>query len=146
MSSVSDVGDRATKRLRWIARIWGTLILAVTLLIVIGYASNWVTTGTADPYAVEDYPPIENLPPLLMFLSALGLGVAWRWEGLGGAIAVLCSLATLPVLLIHWPIMQDFPRYLVAPYDTWLMVAIPGILFLICWRRSKTRATLQRGA
>ncbi|HUW12369.1 MAG TPA: hypothetical protein VM537_21770, partial [Anaerolineae bacterium] len=60
MSSVSDVGDRATKRLRWIARIWGTLILAVTLLIVIGYASNWVTTGTADPYAVEDYPPIEN--------------------------------------------------------------------------------------
>jgi hypothetical protein len=66
------------------------------------------------------------------------LGVAWRWEGWGGAIAVVFSLATLPVLLIHWPIAHDFPRYLLAPYGTWLMITIPGILFLICWQRSKT--------
>jgi hypothetical protein len=113
------------------------LIIGVTLLIVIGYAWNWVTTGVADPHAVEDYPPIENLPPIFMLLSVLGLGLAWRWERLGGAIAVVFSLATLPVLLIHWPITRDFPRYLVAPYGTWLIAAIPGVLYLVCWWRSR---------
>ena len=138
--------DRVTKWIRWTARIWGTLIVAFTLLILIGYASNWVTTGKADPYAVEDYPPIENLPPLFAFLSVLGLGVAWRWEGLGGAITVVFNLAALPVLLIHWPITHDFPRYLVAPYGTWMIIAIPGILFLMCWWRSKRRVIPQHGA
>jgi len=137
MPNANDAGGRATKWMRWIARIWGTLIVAITLLMVAGYAWNWVTTGEADPYAVEDYAPIENLAPLLSLLSVLGLGLAWRWEGLGGAIAIVFSLAVLPVLLIHWPIAQDFPRYLVAPYGTWMIIAIPGILFLVCWWRSK---------
>jgi hypothetical protein len=143
MPNVDDVGDRATKWIRWIARIWGTLIAVCTLLVLIGYAGNWVTTGKVDPHAVEDYPPIENLPPLLALLSVLGLCVAWRWEGLGGAIAVVFNLAGLPVLLIHWPIAHDFPRYLVAPYGTWMIIAIPGILYLVCWWRSKKRVSSQ---
>ena len=146
MSNVNKVGDRATKRIRWIARIWGAVILAITLLVLIGYAWSWLTTGEADPHAVENYPAIENLPPLFFLLSALGLGIAWRWEGLGAAIAVVFSLATLPVLLVHWPIADDFPRYLVAPYGVWMVITIPGILFLLCWRRSKTREIPQRGA
>ncbi len=146
MPTVDDAGDRATKWIRRIARIWGTLIVAVILLILLGYAWNWVTTGTPDPHAVEDYPPIENLPPLLALLSALGLGVAWRWEGLGGAIAVVFNLAGLPVLLIHWPISHDFPSYLMAPYGTWMMIAIPGILYLVCWWRSKRKAISQHSA
>ncbi|MGI6379796.1 MAG: DUF7670 domain-containing protein [Anaerolineae bacterium] len=117
----------------------GTLVVAVTLIVLIGYASNWVTTGTADPHAVKDYPPIENLPPLFIVLSALGLGIAWRWEGLGGAIAAAFALATLPVLLVHWPIGEGFPRYLVAPYGVWAVVAVPGVLYLICWWRSRRR-------
>jgi hypothetical protein len=138
--SVTGVDDRTTKRIRWIARIWGTLVAGVILLTAIGYAWSWLTTGVADPHAVEDYPPIENVPPLLALVSAIGLALAWRWERLGGAIAVASNLAGLPVLLVHWPIAQDFPRFLVAPYGVWLMIAIPGILFLICWRRSKRRA------
>ncbi|MBN1317730.1 MAG: hypothetical protein JXA42_19760 [Anaerolineales bacterium] len=137
MPDVNNICDHATKRIRWIARIWATLIVAFTLLFLIGYAWNWVTTGTADPYAVDDYPPIENLPPLFMLLSVLGLAAAWHWEGIGGAIAVVFNLAVLPILLIHWPIAQGFPRYLVAPYGTWMSITIPGILFLICWWRSK---------
>jgi len=146
MPNVHNVGDRTTKWMRWIARIWGTLVLALALLIFAGYAWSWVTTGTADPHAVEDYPPIENLPPLFALLSAVGLGLAWRWEGLGGAINLVFSLAALPVLLIHWPIAHDFPRYLVAPYGIWLIILVPGILFLICWQRSKKQARPQHGA
>jgi hypothetical protein len=135
MLSIENHGAWSTNRLRWIARIWSTVIIAVTLLVGVGYAWNCVTTGKADPHAAEDYPPIENVPPLFSFLSAVGLAVAWRREGLGAAIALVFSLATFPVLLIHWPITRDFPRYLVAPYGTWMLITIPGALFLICrWR------------
>ena len=130
-------GNRVTQWMRWIARIWGGLVLAVALLILAGYAWTWATAGEADPHAAEDYPPIENLPPLLALLGTLGLGLAWRWEGLGGAIAVVAQLVALPVLLIHWPIMDGFPHYLIAPYGTWMVVAIPGVLFLVCWWRSR---------
>jgi hypothetical protein len=132
--------------IRWIARIWSAVIVAVALFVVAGYALSWITTGTADPYAAEDYPFIENLPPLFMLLSVLGLGIAWRWEGVGGAVALVFSLATLPILLVHWPIAHDFPRYLVAPYGVWLVVAVPGVLFLVCGWRSRKRAMPRDGA
>jgi hypothetical protein len=141
-----DSRNRVTKWIRWIARVWSFPIIVCALLMLVGYAWNWVTTGVADPYAVEDYPPIEALPPILMFLSVLGLGIAWRWEGLGGAIAVVFNLAGLPVLLIHWPIAEGFPRYLVAPYGVWMMIAIPGVLFLMCWWRSKRRVISEHSA
>lgn len=132
--------NRKPKWIRWIARILGTLILIIVLIFLIGYGSNYLRTGIADPYAVEDYPPIENLPPLFMLLSALGLGIAWRWERLGGAIAVFFQLATLPILLIHWPISEGFPFYLFAPYGISALVALTGVLFLVSWRQSKEKA------
>jgi hypothetical protein len=137
VANCNETRNGATRWIRWIARIWGGLVLVFALLILGNYASNWLTTGEADPYAAEDYPPIENLPPLLMFLAALGSGIAWRWEGVGGAITVISQLVALPVLLIHWPIGDGFPRYLVAPYGLWMIVTIPGILFLVCWWRSR---------
>ncbi|MBS1249163.1 MAG: hypothetical protein MAG431_00736 [Chloroflexi bacterium] len=129
--------EKRTNVIRWIARIWGAFVFIVAVFIIMAYAGNWMRTGVADPYAVEDYPPIENLPPIFMFLSALGLGIAWRWEGWGGGVALLFQLATLPVLLIHWPLWEDFPRFLIAPYGVWLIVIIPSILFLVCWQRSR---------
>lgn len=137
MLDVEHSGKRVTKWMRWIARIWGTLIIGVALLFLVGYAWNWVTTGVADPYAVEGYPPIENWPPRLVFLSVLGLALAWRWEGWGGAMAILSQLVNLPLLLIHWPIAQGFPRYLVAPYGVWMAIVVPAALFLVCWWRSR---------
>lgn len=139
MTKPNHTDHKPSPWIRWTARIWGTLVLLIALFIFIGYASSFFQSGTADPYAEEDYPLIENLPPLFIFLSALGLGLAWRWEGWGGAIAVLFQLANLPVLLIHWPIGEDFARYLIAPYGLSLMVAIPGILFLICWAQARKR-------
>ena len=131
MSNINNGRDRATIRLRWIARIWGTVIIAIALLVLIGNVWSWVTMGEADPYAVEDYPLIENVPPLFALLSAVGLAVAWLREGIGGTITLVFSLATLPILLIHWPIAQDFPRYLVAPYGVWMVIIVPGMLVAV---------------
>jgi hypothetical protein len=140
MTKTNHTDHKPFQWLRWIARIWGTLVLIIALFVFIGYASDVLTNGESDPYATEDYPPIENLPPLFIFLSALGLGLAWRWEGWGGAIAIFFQLASLPVLLIHWPIAEDFSRYLIAPYGISLMVTIPGILFLIYWSQTRKHA------
>ena len=140
MSKRMDDGVQAENWVCWIARIWGAVIVVLVLLVFISAVWNLVTTGTFDPYRTENYPPIENLPPLFSFLSALGLIIAWRWEGVGGAIAVIFQLATLPVLLIHWPITEDFPRYL-APYGVWLLIFIPGVLFLWCWWKKRNAST-----
>ena len=94
MKNVNDTADRASKWIRWIARIWSSPIIVYALIMLIGYAWNLVTIGKADPYTVEGYPLIEALPPILMFLSVLGLGIAWRWERLGGALTLVFLLAT----------------------------------------------------
>jgi hypothetical protein len=106
------------------------------LLVLIGNAWSFLTTGTADPYALQDYPPIEALPPLFLLLSILGLGIAWRWERLGGTLALVFQVAALPFLFIQSPLTQDFPRFAV-PYLLSIIVIIPGVLFLVCWWRSK---------
>jgi len=140
MTNVSDTGDRATKWMRWIARIWSSPIIVYSLIMLIGYAWNWVTIGKADPYAVEGYPLVEALPPILMFLSVLGLGIAWRWERLGGAITLVFNLAVLSLLII-----QKF-YHSAIPYLMSTVIAIPGILFLVCWWRSRRIPTFQNGA
>jgi hypothetical protein len=145
MTNVSDTGDRATKRIRWIARIWSFPIIVYSLIMLTGYAWNLVTIGKADPYTVEGYPLIEALPPILMFLSVLGLGIAWRNEGLGGAITLVFLFAVLLLLLIQRPTDQDFYRSAI-PFLMSMVIAIPGILFLVYWWRSKRMPTFQNGA
>ena len=136
MTNVSDTDDRTTKWMRRIARIWSAPIIVYSLMMFAGYAWNWVTTGTADPYAVEGYPFVEALPPILMFLGVLGLAIAWRWERLGGAINLVFLLAVIVLLLITRPLTDDFSRA-VIPYLMTIVIAIPGILFLVYWRRSR---------
>lgn len=135
MAKDDDRRDRVTKWIRWTARIWSFPIVVYALLLFTGYTWSWMTTGVADPHAVEGYPFIEALPPIFMFLSILGLGIAWRWERLGGTITIVFLLATLSVLLISNPITRDFPRSAV-PYLLSMIVVAPGILFLVCWWRS----------
>jgi hypothetical protein len=79
MAIAGDGADRTTRRIRRIARIWSAVIIGFTLFMIIAH----VVVPDTNP---ADYPPSENLLPLAMCLSVAGLGVAWRWEGLGGAI------------------------------------------------------------
>ena len=131
MTKGDDSRNRVTKWMRWIARVWSFPIIVSVLLLLVGYAWNWVTTGVADPYAVEEVPFTEALPPIFMFLSVLGLGIAWRWERLGGTISIVFQLAVLSLLLIHSPITHNFPHSAI-PYLLSMVITIPAILFLVC--------------
>jgi len=129
-----SLDDRTTIWIRRIARIWSGVVIALALATLIGYVWNWAAIGKPDPYAVEGYPPIENLIPITLGISVLGLAIAWRWEGLGGMITIISHLVTLAVH--HW-LLSPRPY----PYPVTIAIAVPGILFLICWWRSrKSRA------
>jgi hypothetical protein len=91
-----------------------------------------------DPHAV-DYPPIEVLLPLVMLLSVAGLGLAWRWEGLGGAIAVSLFLAHMGLYRVIRG--KPFPLRGVPILSP---VLITGLLFLLCWSLGKLRASPPR--
>ena len=148
MERTKYTGNIKTKRIRKIAHIWATVIIVYTLLLLIGYAWSWLTTGKADPHSVEGtHPPI-------LFLGILGLPIAWRWEGLGGAITVFFVVAHLVEELIRWLTGDEIPRlilwflsnnlpyswvYYLMPYLIWMIIVTPGILFLICWYRSRSR-------
>ncbi len=123
-----------TKVIRWIARTWGTLIVVYALIMLIGYGWSWVTTGVADPYVVEEVSLITCFGLAFMFLGTLALGLAWRWERLAGAIVVVSQLTFLTLHLIEGPITLD--SHFVVPCLISMIVAIPGILFLVCWWRS----------
>ncbi len=144
MSKAHEKEARTTRWLRWIARIWSAPLIAFTVMMLIGYAWNWATLGTPDPYVVEGTSFIEALPPIFMFLSVLGLGAAWRWEGWGAAIALGFQLITVILLLVQGSNTDDAFRAAI-PFLMVLVVFIPGVLFLVSWRLSRNQSTAVKG-
>jgi hypothetical protein len=76
-----------------------------------------------------------------MCLSVAGLGVAWRWEGWGGAINVGFFLANLGLYRVLRG--KFLPLRAVAIFS---LVLIPGMLFLVCWWRTRSSETIDQGA
>ena len=135
MTQGKDSADKATKRIRWTARIWSGIIVAYALLLVVGYSVNYITTGEADPYAVDDIPITEQLTPIFIFLAIFSLVIAWFKEKIGGILNLIFVALAIPFLYVHWPIHED-PRF-IMPYIVVMVVAIPGLLFLLCWKRTE---------
>jgi len=126
--------NKTKKRLHLIARIVSAPIIVFTLITAVGYGWNWITTGVADPHAVEGYPFIENVPPFLMLFAVIGLVVAWFKEKIGAWINLILCAATL--------IVYPFTGINIAEFRSWIpmilvfIIAVPGVLFIMCWRRS----------
>jgi hypothetical protein len=86
----------AVRILRWIARIWSLVVLVVALLIVI----------LPDRYAVYPVPLTDWVLLSFYWIAILGLLIAWRWEALGGALAIAAVLGrAVAVYIIRgaWP-------------------------------------------
>ena len=126
MTNTKDRTDVTIKWVRRIARIWSIIVIGITLVVAVSHIV------TPDPYAT-DYPPIENLLPMLMVISVLGLAIAWRWEGVGGAINIGFFLANLG---LYWIIRGKF--FPLEALSVLSLAVVPGALFLICWWRSRS--------
>jgi hypothetical protein len=131
-------GDRTTKWICWIARVWGALIVVYVLLVIVSTIWNWLTTGIADQHAIENINTIEYVGPVFIFISTLGLGIAWRWVKIGGTVAVVFQLLFIVFHLFQKPISLD-PSFIV-PFLISIIIFFPGILFLVCWWRQRKRS------
>jgi hypothetical protein len=114
--------DGWIRPLRRIARTWSGFLMVIIAIIIISHII-WPDTEPGT------YPPEENLLPLAMVLCVASLGLAWRWELLGGILNILFYLLNL---LGYWLINDRFfPLGAAAMLG---LTIVPGILFLICWR------------
>ena len=105
------------KIIRWIARIWTALMVAFMLFMFIAHI---VDDGIGPLF---DLSFRDALMMVSMIGSVIGLGLAWKWERLGGWMTVSGMLA---FYLFDYIFSGDFPR---GP--VFLIIAFPGILFLI---------------
>ena len=119
MESESGRTYRLTQAVRWTARAWAIATVGVILLLSVGegvYPATWTEwTG------------------LLLYPGGICLGMilAWWREGLGGGITVGSLVA---FYALHTATAGSPPRGW-----AWLVLAVPGFLFLWCWRRSRSR-------
>ena len=132
MYDSTDRTDMTTKWLRRIARISSIVVIAFTLFMALAHI--------AEPESETiDYPPIENLLPVVMLLSVLGLAIAWRREAIGGAINVGLFLVHMG---LYWAIRgKPFPLRAVP---TLSMAVVPGVLFLITWWRTRSKVSAHK--
>jgi hypothetical protein len=133
MTMAQLIGDLSTVVTRWIARLLGLLASGpfVLFLIFLG-ATVCPKLSWSNPQGM----------PLFCVLTAATVGVliAWRWEMIGGAMAVVSAVA-ISGLVYLGSARAAFPAALMAsvPYF------VAGVLFLACYWRTR-RAHSQRDA
>jgi len=110
--------SRTLTIIRWIARISGLVFAAFWLLMFIGEGLS--SAHETNPIV------LRNLIGLIaVFLYLLGLILAWKWEGFGGIAAIIC-------IAIFAAAVPD------APIPMYAIMALPAILFIICWLMSRS--------
>jgi len=97
--------------LRWSARASSALVLGFLGAILVGAGLDTSLMNTLDWILMG-----------LLVLMGAGLLLAWRWEGWGGALA-LVALGTF--FLTEWAASGDWPLGLAFP-----SLAVPGVLFV----------------
>lgn len=110
---------RTISLIRWIARIVGLLYIAFFLLMLIGEGMS--------PAKLTFH---EGLGFVFIFIYFVGLILAWKWEGVGGWIAIGGT--------IGWAVAIEEYSLLTV------IMAAPAILFLICWLLSGRRLTISK--
>ena len=121
----NNTNDRITTWTRWLARGTGSFF-------AIAYIYLGVTTGPTSP----------SLAEIAVVLSlVLGVLIAWWREGLGGLILVLAAVVSF--LIMGFVVAVENPGQrstllllFVVPY------LLPGVLFLLCWLRSRSPGLL----
>ncbi len=131
MDNPSLPSTREAHILRWTARIAGLLFIGIFLAFFI---PDWLTKGG---FPVER----DRIPmTIALFMSFVGLLIAWKWEGIGGILAAV-SVAAFAILGLQTP---TGPGGIIL---LGVMYLLPAVLFIFCWRRKRAqdRAPRQTG-
>jgi len=101
---------------RWIARIWSSLMAVAGLLMAV----------VPDPYVVHPIPRSDWLELGFYWLALVGLLLAWRWELLGAAVCLLGLVGHTVAFRVAsgtWHV-QTLPI---------IVLGAPAVVFLVCW-------------
>ncbi len=100
---------------RWVARIWSLGLILLSLLVIL----------TPDVNQEVAVPWTDWLNLSIVFISVLGLALAWRWERLGGWISIVALALFTTLFLIT--VERSFPTVLIFLVG----IGVPAGLFLI---------------
>jgi hypothetical protein len=130
MDDLSARSKRPATALRWTARIIGTLFVVV-------FVAFFVTDAVQkETRAIES----DVLPATFsLFLAFMGLIIAWKWEGVGGLVA-LGGLILYCILGLRTDVKPAATIFVAGIY------ALPAILFLVYWRQTKREDPKSRPA
>lgn len=112
---------KTANTIRWIARIWGSLILAFVLFFVLAHIFGDEESGEG----------FRNTGEVITFIffpisSVIGLSIALKWEGLGGLITIG---GIIGLFIMRFDLISNL--YFIAG------IAPPGILYILYWYLSK---------
>ena len=105
--------------IRWIARIWGTSILAFVLFFLFAHIFGTEEGGNG----------FNNTSISFIFFpisSIIGLAIALKWEGLGGLIT---TVGIIGFFILRFDLISN-PLFIYG-------ITPPGILYLVYWYLSK---------
>jgi hypothetical protein len=109
--------------IRWVARAW-----SIVSLVFVG---SMLAGEVLHPTAVLATTPRDLIGlALFPFGTCVGMLLAWRWEGLGGAI----TLGSLVCFYVFMFVMDG--RFPGGPF--FVLVATPGALFAASWASSRS--------
>jgi hypothetical protein len=98
---------------RWLARLLAAFVVGIVLLFLVG-------TGGFNPFTLSSAEGLE----LAFFLTAcLGMVTAWRWESIGGIIAIVGIALFIGT---EFALKGGLPR-------GWMfyLMFLPGFLFIL---------------
>ena len=109
---------KTIKLIRKIARIWSAVMAGMILL---AFIANGFNDGIGPIFHLTLR---ETLMMAAFMIVWLGLIMGWKWEKLGGFLIIAGMLV---FYIFDYLFSGSFPR---GP--TFLLIALPGFLFLIC--------------
>lgn len=120
MKHVASASTRSVIIIRWLARIIGTLSVAVFLFL---FVAESVEKGRI---AIES----DRIPmTAFMLLVFIGLIIAWKWEGLGGAMALGG--------LIAFNILAPASVAKGGNFVVTGLYGLPALLYIFCWWQTR---------
>ncbi len=111
----------------WLARIWGSLILAFVLYFVIIHLIEDQGSGLAGLTETRELISFIFFP----ILTLVGLAMAYRWEGIGGLVTTTALLFTM-----------IFSGLLDLKFI--LLIFPPGLLYIAYWFLSRKEKLIAR--
>ena len=88
-------------RIRGVARVWSILVWLLALILMVGTRNAPSTSNLGND-------PLDILIPVSLFISLIGLGIAWRWEGWGVLINIRLLSSHSANLLVAAPGMDPY--------------------------------------